>query len=454
MLSLLKNKKIHIVGIGGIGMSAIAEILVSYGCSITGSDMSGGGNINKLEKMGVKVFIGHNGSNIKDCELLVHSSAVKSDNPEVSAALEQGVPVLRRSQILSDIMKLKNGVAIAGTHGKTTTTSLVATILKSAGFDPTYIIGGIVKNLSGHAHVGEGDLFVVEADESDGTFLNLSPVVAGITNIDFDHLDFYKSEENLIRAFEEFANIVPFFGKMWLNYDDPFSRKISGLIKKPFGLISTTENKEIDFSISSVEEELGKISFDLLHFGENAGRVTLRLNGQHNIQNCLIAAGICHELGLSFKQIIDGVSQFEGVGRRLEILKDVGDSLVIDDYGHHPTEVKATISSVSKMKKDRELVVIFEPHRFSRTYNCWNDFVSSFEAADKVFMLPIYPANEEPIEGITSERLASEINNNGQVECLAIDSMDEIISNQGRNQIILTMGAGKIGNKVRELVIR
>ena len=235
MLSLLKNKKIHIVGIGGIGMSAIAEILVSYGCTITGSDMSGGDNITKLQKMGVTVFIGHKGSNVNDCELLVHSSAVKSDNPEVLAALEQGITVLRRSQILSDIMKLKNGVAIAGTHGKTTTTSLVATILKSASIDPTYIIGGIVKNLSGHAYVGEGDLFVVEADESDGTFLNLSPVVAGITNIDFDHLDFYKTEENLIAAFEEFSNIVPFFGKMWLNYDDAFLKKYQGLLRSLLG---------------------------------------------------------------------------------------------------------------------------------------------------------------------------------------------------------------------------
>ena len=207
-------------------------------------------------------------------------------------------------------------------------------------------------------------------------------------------------------------------------------------------------------SISNLEEELGKISFDLFHFEENVGRVNLRLNGQHNIQNCLIAIGICHELGLDFKQIIEGVSQFEGVGRRLEILKDSGDSLVIDDYGHHPTEVKATISSVSEMKNGKELVVIFEPHRFSRTYNCWNDFISSFSAADKVFILPIYPANEAPIEGVSSERLASEIRESEQVECYAIDSMEQLFANKAKNQIILTMGAGKIGSKVRELINR
>lgn len=454
MISLLNGKKIHVIGVGGIGMSAIAEILINYGCFISGSDLSENGNTIKLKKLGATIFKGHFAENISEVDLVVYSSAVSKSNPEVLEAIRKNIPVLKRAEILADIMRLKNGIAIAGTHGKTTTTSLVATILKNAGIDPTYLIGGIVKNLSGHAHVGKGDLFVVEADESDGTFLDLNPVIAGITNIDFDHLDYYGEEKNLIQAFDQFANLVPFYGKIILNYDDPFSRTISGQCKKPFGLISTKErSSKIDFSIDKFQEELGKSNFELFHFGEPVGKVEVNLNGIHNIQNCLIAIGISKEIGLTFDEIIKGIKQFDGVGRRLEVLQRGDSHIIIDDYGHHPTEVASTIRAVNKLKKDKELVVIFEPHRYTRTHNCWNEFLKSFSFADKVYILPIYSAGEDPIEGISSEKLVSELLLENSEKYIFSENMFSVFEKISLdNKIILTMGAGKIGRDIREYV--
>lgn len=454
MITLLKGKKIHIIGIGGIGMSAIAEILINLGCTVSGSDLSSGSNTKKLEKMGAKIFIGHQSVNVEDVDLVVFSSAVPNDNPEIVEANNRGISVLKRSEILADIMRLKNGIAIAGTHGKTTTTSLVATILKSANIDPTYLVGGIVKNLNGHAHVGKGDLFVVEADESDGTFLNLNPVISGITNIDFDHLDFYGDENNLIQAFEQFSGLVPFYGKTFFNYDDVFSRKISGLCKKPFGLISVQrDDSNIDYTIKNVKESLGDSSFDLLHFGERVGRVKISLNGIHNIQNCLIAIAISREIGLSFETIINGLAEFKGVGRRLEVLKTDENYMIVDDYGHHPTEVLSTINAVNNLKGNKDLVVLFEPHRYTRTHNCWNDFLLSFDSADEVYVLPIYSAGESPIDGITSERLVDDLNLRDSMKYKFIQSVDNFFDEvKFENKIILTMGAGKIGRNIREKI--
>ena len=454
MASLLKNKKIHIVGIGGIGMSAIAEILINLDCIISGSDLAENQNTLKLRQMGCDIFIGHKSDNIKsDVELLVFSSAVKKDNPELVQANNSNIPVLKRSEILADIMRLKCGVAVAGTHGKTTTTSLVATILKSAGIDPTYLIGGIVKNLSGHAYVGKGDFFVVEADESDGTFLKLNPVVAGITNIDFDHLDYYGDEQNLINAFSDFCELVPFYGRIILNYDDPFSRSISGHCKKPMTLISGKEkNDKIDYYVENITEFLGETQFDLIYQNEKVARISMKLNGFHNIQNALVAIAMTRELGLTFDEIRKGISDFDGVGRRLEVLKKGEDYFFIDDYGHHPTEVSATIKAVQNLKENKQLVVIFEPHRYTRTKNCWMEFTKAFELADKVYILPIYSAGEEAIEGINSQRLMEEINlekNN----CFYVNKLTDIEEIKNCHQkIILSMGAGKIGREIREIV--
>jgi len=454
MISLLSGKKIHIIGVGGIGMSAIAEILINFGCNVSGSDISENGNTLKLKKLGATLYKGHHAGNVKDVDLVVYSSAVPKNNPEIISASDKNIPVLKRAEILADIMRLKNGIAIAGTHGKTTTTSLVATILRHAGIDPTYLIGGIVRNLSGHAHVGKGDLFVVEADESDGTFLDLSPVIAGITNIDFDHLDFYGDEKNLIKAFDQFANLVPFYGKILLNYDDLFSRKISEQCKKPLGLISTSVNgPQIDFSIDKFEEDLGSSCFDLIHFGKKVGAVEVNLNGIHNIQNCLIAIGISREIGLTFDQIIKGLKDFEGVGRRLEVLKRNDSHMIIDDYGHHPTELQTTIRAVNQLKKDKDLIVIFEPHRYSRTHNCWDEFLKSFGYADKVYVLPIYSAGEDEIEGISSQKLVTELSVENAEKYNFSKNLKAIFEEVNLdNKIILTMGAGKIGRDIREYV--
>ena len=454
MISLLNEKKIHIIGIGGIGMSAIAEILINFGCYVSGSDIASNSNTQKLTKLGAKIFEGHQDSNIAGADLIVHSSAVNSTNPEIVSAIEKGVPVLKRSEILADIMRLKNGIAVAGTHGKTTTTSLVATILKHSGIDPTYLIGGIVKNLSGHAHVGKGDLFVVEADESDGTFLKLNPVISGVTNIDFDHLDYYGEEKKLIQAFEQFAHLVPFYGKIFLNDDDAFSKNIASRCKKPYGLFSIESTRsEIDFTIKNFSEELGKSSFDLFHFGEYVGQVEVPVNGIHNVQNCLLAIAITREIGLSFEQIINGLKDFGGVGRRLEVLISNNRYKVIDDYGHHPTEVRATISAVKKLKKNNELIVIFEPHRYTRTHNCWNEFLKSFADADRVYVLPIYSAGEDAIDGINSEKLVQELNMNSSGKYFFAQNIEAVFSELSmKNQIILSMGAGKIGKDIREHV--
>ncbi len=451
MISLLTEKKVHIIGIGGIGMSAIAEILINLGCKVSGSDINSNLNTKKLEGMGSKISFGHNSSNVTDIDFVVYSSAVSIDNPEIVSALKRNIPVLKRSEVLADIMRLKNGIAIAGTHGKTTTTSLVATILKSANLDPTYLIGGIVKNLSGHAHVGGGDLFVVEADESDGTFLNLKPVISGITNVDFDHLDFYGDEKNLIRAFEKFSALVPFYGKIFFNLDDPFSKIISNICQKPFGSYSVERSdSSINFSIENLIERLGMTSFDLLHFGKKVGNVDVRLNGIHNIQNCLLSIAISYEAGVSFEDIILGLKKFEGVGRRLEVLTENENGLIIDDYGHHPTEVFSTINAVSKLKMEKKVTVIFEPHRYTRTHNCWSEFTKSFGAADRVILLPIYSAGEDPISGVTSERLCKELQDSG-VDSSFEMSLDEAFDGiDFSNNIILTMGAGKIGRDVRK----
>ncbi len=454
MISLLNEKRIHIIGIGGIGMSAIAEILLNFGCEVSGSDLSVNSNTKKLANLGVRVFHGHSHENIEDVDLVVFSSAVSKSNPEIIAATDKSIPVLKRSQILADIMRLKNGVAIAGTHGKTTTTSLVATILKSAGIDPTYLIGGIVKNLDGHAHVGKGDLFVVEADESDGTFLDLSPVVSGITNIDFDHLDFYGDEKNLISAFEQFSNLIPFYGKVIFNYDDPFSRMISQHCKKPFSLMSAQETgANIDYSVRNIEQELGHTTFDLFYRNEFTSKISVALNGVHNIQNCLLAIAISHELGACFDKIVHGLKEFNGVGRRLEILESNEEVLIIDDYGHHPTEVESTIKTVSSLKKEKELTVVFEPHRFSRTQNCWSDFLNSFQHADRVYILPIYAAGEEPIDGVTSLNLVEDLKRLDRDKYMYSSSLENIYETEkDKGNIILTMGAGKIGRNIRELI--
>lgn len=453
-----KNKTcVHLIGIGGIGMSAIAEVLVNLGYKVKGSDASENANVAKLKTMGVEVTKGHAANNIGEASVVVYSTAITMDNPEVVEAKEKNLPLIRRAEMLTELMRLKYGIAIAGTHGKTTTTGMLATIFQECDVDATHIIGGVVHNLGGHAKVGKSEFLLTEADESDGTFLLLSPVFSVITNIDNDHMDYYQTEEKLNEAFVEFANRVPFYGCVALNYHDERIQENKELIKRPkvfFGI--EVDDPDVEYVAKDICSRPGNSEYKLFFRNELVGTVSLKVNGQHNVLNSLGAIAIAHQMEIPFDQIINGIASFEGVSRRLQLLHEGDGFRVFDDYGHHPTEINATISALKELS-DNKLVVFFEPHRYSRTKICWKSFFHCFNKADKVYMSPIYGHSEPVIEGITSKRLAEDINkiHPGLVE--HIDSLDEMgkIINQNLSKkpvTFLSLGAGTIGTKIRQCV--
>lgn len=455
MFNLNDAVKVHFIGIGGIGMSGIAEILLSLGYKVSGSDMSPSANTEKLKELGAEVHIGHSKENMSDVTVVVYSSAINESNPEMKKSVEEKIPVMRRAEMLAELMRLKKGVAVAGTHGKTTTTSILATILEESRFEPTYIIGGIVENLDGHAKVGKGEFLVAEADESDGSFLLLNPIMSIITNIDFDHLDYYKTEENLISSFEEFANKVPFYGCCAINAHDEILVSLIPKMKKPhltFGILD--EGVEANIGAKGIEMSADGASFNLIVNGRDLGQVKIQLPGRHNILNALGAISMAHTMGVREELILSSIQKFKGVGRRLEKLYSNADFELIDDYGHHPTEIKATIKTLKETRPDKEVVVFFEPHRFSRTRDCWNEFLHSFNGADKVFIAPIYAASEKEIEGISTDRLVKDINQLHPNLCEAASSIGEIdlvirpyLSSK---TVLVCLGAGAIGKKAKE----
>ena len=444
--------KIHFIGIGGIGMSGIAEVLLSLGYKISGSDVADSANVKKLQKLGIEVFIGHRSENVKDATVVVYSSAVVETNPEVIAAKATGIPVIRRAEMLAEIMRLKFGLAVAGTHGKTTTTSFLATILEECKLDPTYIIGGIVKNLNGHAKVGKGEFLVLEADESDGSFLLLTPVMSVITNIDNDHMDHYKNEENLFNAFVEFANKVPFYGVIALNAHDEKLMHLKQHLKRPgvtFGI-----EIEADFKASNIEYGHFETSFDLYYKEKFEARFTIHLPGRHNILNCLGATALAFHAGLKFKDIASAASRLNGVGRRFQLLHKENTFEVIDDYGHHPTEIASTLKIVKETRPDYRKIVIFEPHRYTRTRDCWNQFLHCFNDADKLYLLPIYAASEQIIDGISTDRLIEDINAKHPNFANKIKSIDDLVgvieAQKAEKTVVITLGAGSIGKTARK----
>lgn len=444
--------KIHFVGIGGIGMSGIAEVLLSSGYIVSGSDMADSPNVKKLKKMGAEIYIGHKEENLNNVTAVVFSSAVDDTNPEVARAKREGIPVIKRAEMLAELMRLKYSLAVAGTHGKTTTTSFLATILEECHLDPTYIIGGIVKNLNGHAKVGKGDFLVAEADESDGSFLLLTPVMSVITNIDNDHMDHYGTEENLFKAFVEFANKVPFYGVVALNAHDEKLMQLKAEMKRP----AVTFGIEIDSDFTARNVHYGhfETSFDLYHKGELQERFEINLPGRHNVLNCMGAAVLAFHMGLSFKDIAKAAKKLEGVGRRFQLLFKDKSFEVVDDYGHHPTEIASTLKIVKDTRDDYKKIVIFEPHRFTRTRDCWNQFLHCFNDADELYLLPIYPASESPIDGITTDRLIEDINRLHPRLAKKIESIDDlgevIESCKNDKTIVVTLGAGSIGKSARK----
>ena len=444
---------IHFVGIGGVGMSGIAEILANLGYHVQGSDITDSDTVQSLRKMGVKIFIGHNKQNIRDCSVVVVSSAILESNPEILEAKAKRIPILKRAEMLSELMRFRFGIAIAGTHGKTTTTSLVAALLSEAGIDPTCIVGGKVTRFKSSASLGQSRYLVAEADESDASFLHLNPVIAVLTNIDSDHLVAYEGDFNRLKsAFHDFLLNLPFYGTAIVCHDDPVLREFSVSISRNFltyGFSDGSDIRAFDFRF----EEMYSI-FKVSMLGrEDVLEIKLHLPGKHNILNSLAALAVCHQLNVNEKSVIDALAQFGGISRRFQIHGEIcfskGSALLIDDYGHHPTEITATLEAVRNAWPSRRLVLMFQPHRYTRTQELFDDFVKVLGEADYLVLFDIYPAGESSIKGINTQALCDAIDKEGEVEWEYARSLESGISTLNQlvvdsNNIVLTMGAGSV----------
>jgi UDP-N-acetylmuramate--alanine ligase len=438
-------KEIHFVGIGGIGMSGIAEVLLNMGYSITGSDLKRTDTIERLERLGAKISIGHTPENIGNADVVVTSSAVKKNNPEVLAARHRKVPLIPRAEMLAELMRLKYGVAVAGSHGKTTTTSMISTVLGFGGFDPTIVVGGKVKTLGTNAHLGKGTFMVVEADESDGSFLMLSPVIAVVTNIDREHLDYYENIVHLKEAFLNFLNKIPFYGLAVICIDCPRLKSIMPNVKRRFttyGFSPEAEFRAEDIRVSGFET-----SFRALFKSSYLGDVKLNTPGRHNAENALASFAVGMELGMSFERIRDGLAEFKGIDRRLQVKGEGRGVLVMDDYGHHPQEIRVTLNAI-KEAFSKKIIVIFQPHRYTRTHLLFDDFVKVLSQVDTLFILDIYPAGETSIEGVTAEKLVNAIKENGHESVFYINEPDEavrrVLEIVKPGDLVLTLGAGNV----------
>jgi UDP-N-acetylmuramate--alanine ligase len=449
-------KKIHFVGIGGIGMSGIAEILINKGFQVSGSDLHLTEVTKRLEELGAKIYEGHSPENVKDADVLVYSSAVIPDNPEVKAAAERNIPIIKRAEMLAETMRMQYGIGIAGTHGKTTTTSMVGLTLTEGGIDPTIIVGGKLSGLGGtNARLGNGEFIVVEADEFDRTFLKLTPTIAAITTLEREHLDTYKDIDDIKTAFIEFANKVPFYGFVVICLDEPALQDIIPFINKTIFTYGTTA--QADVRAIDIEYEGFKSEYTVIYKGKELGRIKLNIPGEHYVKNSLVAVTIGMELGIDFKIIKKALEKFTGVYRRFEI-KYKNDILVLDDYAHHPTETSATLSGI-RAAWDRRLVVVFQPHLFSRTKDFYQDFGRSFLNSDVFICTDIYPAREKPVEGVTGEMIANITRKYGHKNVIYIpdkkDIPKKLMELKKSGDIIVTMGAGdiwKYGEKFVELL--
>lgn len=447
-----KIQRIHFVGIGGSGMSGIAEVLLNLGYKVSGSDLKETPVTKRLAKLGAKIFVGHEASNVEEAQVVVTSTAVASQNPEVLAARAKGVPVIPRIEMLAELARLKYTIAIAGTHGKTTTTSMVAFVLQSGGLDPTVVVGGRLKHIDSGALLGKGEYLVAEADESDGSFLKLSPALAVITNIDNDHLDYYGTFERICEAFVEYASRVPFYGCVIACLDDPHVRAHIGRMTRR--VVTYGADLAAEFRAANVQVDPDGTWFEVFHKNNSLGKVRLRVPGRHNVLNALAAVAIGHELNIPFTKVAEGLGLFDGVGRRMELKGEKDGITVIDDYGHHPTEIRATLSGLRERYPSRRLVVLFQPHRYSRTQALWADFANCFRNADKVFILDIYPAGEKPIEGVTSELILHEMRKthpaaSGLPSPVRADTLRSLLES---GDVVVTLGAGDVWKIGEELV--
>ncbi len=451
-----KIQHIHFIGIGGIGMSGIAEVLLTLGYKISGSDQKRSPITIRLAKKGAKIFYGHKAAHVENSHVVVISSAVRPTNPEWVAASEKGIPVIRRAEMLAELMRLKYGIAVAGSHGKTTTTSLIAHILYKAKLDPTLVIGGRVKSFRSNAKLGKGEFLVAEADESDGSFMKLSPTIAVITNIDPEHMDHYQDFNELKQTFIHFANKVPFYGAVVACLNHPTVLEIIPQIKKRVITYGLEDNA--DFYARSISQQGMQVHFEVYRKGLLLGTVKLKLAGLHNVYNALASIAVGMELDIPFSKIVQGLETFQGIERRMETVYRGRNVLVIDDYGHHPEEIKATLSALRLAFPNNRIVTLFQPHRYTRTRDLFEEFTFAFGNTDLLLLTEVYAAGEDPIAGINGEKLAQAMlakSNLGGVlfkadkESLAA----EVAKLLQPNDIVVTLGAGdifKVGRKLAQ----
>ena len=416
---------IHFVGIGGIGMSGIAEVLHNLGYEVTGSDIRESDTTTRLRGLGIKIFIGHDEKNIDNAHVVVISSAVSQTNPEVIAARDRAVPVIPRAEMLAELGRLKYGILVAGAHGKTTTTSLIATLLGEGGLDPTVVIGGKLKAIGSNARLGQGEFLVAEADESDGSFLKLSPTIAVITNIDREHMDYFKDIETLKGAFLSFINKVPFYGVAIVCKENEHTRTIIQQIQRR--VITYGLSHDSDIYAKNIRYEGARMSFEAVFKGDSLGMFSVPVPGIHNVLNCLAAILTAMELQVPLEKIRSGLGSFGGIQRRFELRGEAKGVRVYDDYGHHPVEIRAVLKAARECFSDSRIVVIFQPHRFSRTRDLMDDFALSFGAADRLYLMDIYAASEAPLEGINSQALLRRIRDVGSVKADHIADRKELV---------------------------
>lgn len=435
-------------------MSGIAEVLLNLGYEVSGSDLYESQTTRRLQSMGARIVIGHREANLEsNPSVVVISSAVKFSNSEVLEARKRTIPVIPRAEMLAELMRMKYGVAVAGSHGKTTTTSMIATVLSAAGLDPTMVIGGRVKSLGSNARLGQGEYLVAEADESDGTFLLLTPTIALVTNIDREHLEFHQSMDRLKESFLDFINKVPFYGQAVLCLDDPHVRSLLPKVKKRY--VTYGLSPEADFYARDLQANGMEMKWSVCHQSRTLGEMRLHMPGRHNVTNALSAVAIGQELGIPFERISESLEAFMGIHRRFEIKGEPGNIMVIDDYGHHPTEIRATLSAI-RDGWSRPLTVIFQPHRYSRTRDLFEEFLTAFDGVDRLILTEIYPAGEEEIPGVRSELLYRAIKRRTHMEIQIVPNKDDIVKELlpklKAGDMVLTLGAGDI-YKVGEALV-
>ncbi|MEW6116257.1 MAG: UDP-N-acetylmuramate--L-alanine ligase [Nitrospirota bacterium] len=450
-----RYRRIHFVGIGGVGMSGIAEVLHNLGYEVTGSDMKESEMTARLKNLGIKVFVGHDAENIDHAHVVVISSAVAPDNPEVIEAKYRSIPVIPRAEMLAELGRLKYGILIAGAHGKTTTTSLIATTLVEGGFDPTVVIGGKLNAMGSNAKLGQGAFLVAEADESDGSFLKLNPTIAVITNIDKEHMDFFKSMEALKQAFLDFINKIPFYGIAIVCVENAYVREILPQIQRK--VLTYGFTYKADLYARNIRHLGTRMSFEPVFKGNPLGMFTIPIPGEHNVLNSLAAIAAAIELQIPISVVAKALGGFGGIHRRFELKGEKKGIKVFDDYGHHPSEIRATLRAARECFKEQRILVLFQPHRYTRTRDSMDEFAASFDDADRLFLMDIYPAGEKPIEGIHSEVLFKNIEQRGFKNISYIPDraamIKAILAELQPGNVLITLGAGDV-YKMGEEVVR